>query len=220
VFLHGTAIKAQYYNSSLPIVHKTVLRTMLTQNQIDGVIAFHGHHCPGLTFGMKVGDWVLNEFGHAPDEEIVAVVETDMCAVDAIQYLVGCTFGKGNLVFLDYGKNAYSFFRRSDGKSCRLVTRGGLLSDLREQQEKLDANDIAGREQIRQQMIDRIFQADFGEIFSICSVRVSVPETARIHASKRCDSCGELVMATRLLNDPVLTGGKNLCIPCRTVYRE
>ncbi|MDR3199724.1 MAG: FmdE family protein [Planctomycetaceae bacterium] len=201
-------------------MHKTVLRTMLTQNQIDGVIAFHGHHCPGLTFGMKVGDWVLNEFGHAPDEEIVAVVETDMCAVDAIQYLVGCTFGKGNLVFLDYGKNAYSFFRRSDGKSCRLVTRGGLLSDLREQQEKLDANDIAGREQIRQQMIDRIFQADFGEIFSICSVRVSVPETARIHASKRCDSCGELVMATRLLNDPVLTGGKNLCIPCRTVYRE
>jgi formylmethanofuran dehydrogenase subunit E len=192
---------------------------MLTQNQIDGVIGFHGHHCPGLTFGMRVGDWTLREFGHAADEEIAAVVETDMCAVDAIQYLVGCTFGKGNLVFLDYGKNAYSFFRRSNGKSVRLVTRGGLLRDLREQQEKLNSNDTAGRELIRQQMIDRILQADFEEIFSIDSVQIPVPEIARIHTSKRCDYCGELVMETRLLNDPVLTGGKNLCIPCRTVYR-
>jgi formylmethanofuran dehydrogenase subunit E len=193
---------------------------MLTQNQIDGVIAFHGHHCPGLTFGMRVGDWVLREFGHAADEEIVAVVETDMCAVDAIQYLIGCTFGKGNFVFLDYGKNAYSFFRRNDGKSCRLVTRGGLLQDLREQQEKLDSNDNAGRNHIRQQMIDRILQADFGEIFSIVPAQIPMPEVARIHASKRCDNCGELVMATRLLNDPAITGGKNLCIPCRTDHNR
>jgi formylmethanofuran dehydrogenase subunit E len=193
---------------------------MLTQNQMDGVIAFHGHHCPGLTFGMRVGDWVLREFGHAADEEIVAVVETDMCAVDAIQYLIGCTFGKGNLVFLDYGKNAYSFFRRNDGKSCRLVTRGGLLLDLREQQEKLDSNDIAGRNHIRQLMIDRILHADFGEIFSIVPAQIPMPEIARIHASKRCDNCSELVMETRLLNDPVITGGKNLCIPCRTAHNR
>ncbi|MDR2117829.1 MAG: FmdE family protein [Planctomycetaceae bacterium] len=193
---------------------------MLTQNQIDGVIAFHGHHCPGLTFGMRIGDWVLNEFGHATDEEIVAVVETDNCSVDAIQYLVGCTFGKGNLVFLDYGKNAYSFFRRSDDKSCRLIMRGGLLQDLREQQEKLNANDIAGRKQIHQQMIDRILQADFEKIFSISHAQIPMPETARIHPSQRCDCCGELVMATRLLNDPVLTGGKNLCIPCRNIHHK
>ena len=46
----------------------------------------------------------------------VAVTETDMCAVDAIQALVGCTFGKGNLIFRDRGKVAFTFFRRSDGK--------------------------------------------------------------------------------------------------------
>jgi formylmethanofuran dehydrogenase subunit E len=31
-----------------------------------------------------------------------------MCAVDAIRFLTGCTFGKGNLVHLDHGKNARS----------------------------------------------------------------------------------------------------------------
>ena len=187
---------------------------MLTQEQIDGTIAFHGHHCPGLAFGIRVGGWALQEFGYAADEEIVAVVESDMCAVDAIQYLVGCTFGKGNLVFLDYGKNAYSFFRRSDGKNVRLMTRGGLLTDLREQEKTLSADDVAGREEIRRQMIDRIMLADFETLFSISPAQVPMPEKAQIYPSTRCDGCGELTMSTRLYNDAIKTEGKNLCRQC------
>ncbi len=188
---------------------------MLTQSQVDGVIAFHGHHCPGLTFGMRAAGWALREFGRAEDEEIVAVVESDMCAVDAIQYLIGCTFGKGNFVFLDYGKNAYSFFRRSDGKNARLMTRGGLLLDLREQEKTLASDDMDGRDRIRRRMIDRIMQAGFDDIFIVGPAQISMPENARIHQSVRCDQCGELVMATRILSDPEQTGGRNLCIPCR-----
>lgn len=45
---------------------------------------------------------------HARDEEVVAAMEPDMCGVDAIQFLTGCTFGKGNLIDLDVGKNACS----------------------------------------------------------------------------------------------------------------
>ena len=182
---------------------------MLTQKQIDGVVAFHGHHCPGLAFGMRVGEWALREFGYAADEEIVAVVETDMCAVDAVQYLVGCTFGKGNLIFLDYGKNAYTFFRRRDGKSARLITCGELLTDLRHQKKLLSDDDTEGHETIRWQMIDRIMTAEFETIFSIGSAQIPLPDKARIHQSIRCDQCGELVMATRLCNV------QNLCIPCR-----
>jgi formylmethanofuran dehydrogenase subunit E len=186
---------------------------MLTQNQIDGVIAFHGHHCPGLTFGMRIGGWVLREFGRAADEEIVAVVETDMCAVDAIQYLTGCTFGKGNLVFLNYGKNAYSFFRRRDNKNVRLMTHGGLLHDLREEREKLTPNDTENARRIQQQMIDRILRANFDDIFSITPAAVPMPGTARIHQSIRCDNCGEPVMSTRIQN----INGQKLCIPCRKI---
>ncbi len=46
---------------------------------------------------------------------MVALVETDMCGVDAIQFLTGCTLGKGNLIQRDSGKNAYTFVRRSAG---------------------------------------------------------------------------------------------------------
>jgi len=79
-------------------------------------VAFHGHWCPGLAVGIRAAEWALREMGRAADEEIVAVVETDMCGVDAIQFLTGCTFGKGNLIHRDWGKNAFSFYRRRDGK--------------------------------------------------------------------------------------------------------
>jgi len=187
---------------------------MLTQEQIDGVIAFHGHHCPGLTFGIRVGGWALQEFGRAEDEEIVAVVESDMCAVDAVQYLVGCTFGKGNFIFLDHGKNAYTFFRRSDGKAIRLMTRGGLLTDLREQETSLAADDVAGHELIRRQMIDRIMRTDFDKLFSMSPPRIPMPEKAQIYPSLRCDGCGEPTMSARLFNDAVQTKGKHLCRQC------
>ncbi|MDR3110909.1 MAG: FmdE family protein [Planctomycetaceae bacterium] len=184
---------------------------MLTQKQFDGVVAFHGHLCPGLAFGMRVGEWAIEQFGCAEDEEVVAVVETDMCSVDAIQFLLGCTFGKGNFIFLDYGKNAYSFFRRNDGKNARLMTRGGLVTDLREEQNKLAPDDTEARHQIQHKMIDRIMDAKFEDIFTITPAQIAMPETARIHNSIRCGNCGEQVMATRIEE----INGNRLCIPCR-----
>ena len=179
------------------------------------MIAFHGHFCPGLAFGIRAGEWAVREFGRATDEEVVTVVESDMCAVDAIQYLVGCTFGKGNFLFLDYGKNAFSFFRRSDGKNVRLISRNDLLLDLREEQNLLAPDDTEGRELIRQQMIERIMQADFEMIFSLGPARIAMPEKARIHKSIRCDGCGEWVMETRIGRNTEFADGHPLCVPCR-----
>ena len=93
----------------------------LGQELVARTIAFHGHLCPGLTTGIRVAEVALREIGpHAEDEELVAVVETDSCGVDAIQYLLGCTFGKGNLIHLDHGQSVFTFSRRSDGKTLRV----------------------------------------------------------------------------------------------------
>ena len=80
------------------------------------VIQFHGHLCPGLALGYRVAKAALRELktDRPHDEELVAVVENDSCAVDAIQFVTGCTFGKGNLVFRDHGKHVYTFFNRKD----------------------------------------------------------------------------------------------------------
>ena len=82
-------------------------------------VAFHGHGCGGLAVGFRavLYAWELFESDStSEDEEIVCIAETDACGVDAIQALLSCTVGKGNLLFNLQGKNAFSFYRRSDGK--------------------------------------------------------------------------------------------------------
>ena len=72
---------------------------------------FHGHICPGLAIGVLAAKYLLdNGFKYSPNEEVVAVVENDNCSVDAIQSLMGCTYGKGNLIHQDYGKLNYNFY--------------------------------------------------------------------------------------------------------------
>ncbi|MGI9120370.1 MAG: FmdE family protein, partial [Acidimicrobiales bacterium] len=95
---------------------------MIDADTMARVVDFHGHMCAGLAMGIRAAEVALDQVGaHAADEEVVAVVETDMCGVDAIQFLTGCTFGKGNLVHRDHGKNAYTFIRRSDGRAVRVA---------------------------------------------------------------------------------------------------
>jgi formylmethanofuran dehydrogenase subunit E len=191
----------------------------ISKELIEKTIAFHGHSCPGLAIGIRAAELALKEMGKAPDEEIVAVVETDMCGVDAIQYLTGCTYGKGNLIHKDYGKNAFTFYRRRDNKALRLVTRRDLFGDpgpslgelnRKVQEEGLTEDEEKTWREIREKISRRIMESDVSEIFEIKEPTTPVPRKARMVASLVCESCGEPVMETRTrcFRDKVL------CIPC------
>jgi len=186
---------------------------------VEETIAFHGHWCPGLAIGIRAAQWAIEEMGKASDEEIVAVVETDMCGVDAIQYLLSCTFGKGNLIHKDYGKNAFTFYRRRDGKSARLVTRPDLYGEdgptfrslvRKIQQEGLTKEEEKTLQDFRERIKRHIMEADFNSLFEIKTPTEPVPKRARILSSLICASCGEAVMesSARHFQDQVL------CIPC------
>src|SRR5512142_546660 len=121
--------------------------------EIDPVVKFHGHFCPGVSIGIRAAQVALREIGpHSKDEEVVAIVETDMCAVDAIQQMVGCTFGKGNLIHLDYGKNAYTFIRRSDSKAIRIMGKPHAFGKDPERESlmaKMDAGEATAEDRKR-----------------------------------------------------------------------
>ena len=73
--------------------------------------AFHGHTCGGLTIGYKAALYAIQllDIQFSTDEELVCVTENDACGVDAIQAILGCSVGKGNLLFHITGKQAFSF---------------------------------------------------------------------------------------------------------------
>jgi formylmethanofuran dehydrogenase subunit E len=102
----------------------------IEKDLIDKTIAFHGHSCPGLAIGIRAAELALKRLGYPEGKDLVAVVETDMCGVDAIQFLTGCTFGKGNLIYKDYGKMAFSFYDRSKDMGFRVLLRPDISGDL------------------------------------------------------------------------------------------
>lgn len=186
---------------------------------IDRIVEFHGHMCPGLAMGVLAARIALEEIGpHAADEEVVAVAETDMCAVDAVQFLTGCTFGKGNLVHRDWGKNAFTFYRRSDGRAIRVAARPGAIERDPEQTELLDRIRAgeAGEEEaqrlaeLRLARARRVLEMEPTDVYTVEQFVGDPPPRARIHATLLCDGCGEGVMETRIR----LYDGRQLCLPC------
>jgi formylmethanofuran dehydrogenase subunit E len=192
---------------------------IINDRLIQETISFHGHWCPGLATGIRAAEWAIAEFGKASDEEIVAVVETDMCGVDAIQYLTGCTFGKGNLIHKDYGKSAFSFYRRRDGKSARLVGRNDIREEFRSildplhaimQEQGLSDEEAGLLKDTREKVSARIMNSPIEHIFDVRETNFPVPRKAGIMTSLVCAQCGESVMETRTRR----FHDRTLCIPC------
>lgn len=186
---------------------------------VQHVVEFHGHMCPGLAVGIQAAALALERIGpRAEDEEIVVVTETDMCAVDAIQVLTGCTFGKGNLIHQDWGKNAFTFYRRSDGTALRIVTRPDAWQRDPEHEElfaKVRSGEASEEEQRRFRELHeaasrRILELDPETLFDIRQFLGIPPPKARIHNSVICEACGEAVMETRVRR----LSGRQLCQPC------
>ena len=186
---------------------------------IEKTIAFHGHSCPGLVIGIRAAELALKKLGYTEKKDLVAVVETDMCGVDAIQFLTGCTLGKGNLIHKDYGKMAFSFYDRSRNVGFRAVLRqdisGDVGSELRSLMKKVE-DGTANEEQhnrlhkLRSELQERYMNADLEEVFIVTEPRLPVPKPARILSSLQCEACGEMTMESRTRR----FGGKTLCLPC------
>lgn len=184
-------------------------------------VTFHGHACPGLAIGYRAAKIALDKLAaqRPQDEEIVAVVENDACGVDAIQWFLGCTFGKGNLVFKDYGKQAFTVFSRSRDKGVRVALRADALATADDRGRELfqkvrdktaTESEISEHKQRRQQQIRALIERPAHELFTVDMVNAPPPPPARIHKSIICERCGEKVMETRAC----IRDGQTVCVPC------
>ncbi len=191
---------------------------------IDQTISFHGHSCPGLAIGIRTAELARERLNIHQSGAALCVTETDMCGVDAIQFLTGCSFGKGNLVHRDFGKSAFTFYDRETGKGFRALfldtpDQRNPSEETANQTRELMAKDLKGEatpdeqtlvQQRRDQRIKDIMDASLEDLFAVEDIDVPPVRPARILKSITCDSCGEKTMETRIR----LFEGKSLCIPC------
>ena len=196
---------------------ETIVQSDLFQKCLD----FHGHLCPGLSFGYQAAMAGMDRLSadRSEDEEIVAVVETDACCSDAVQVITGCTFGKGNFIYQDYGKMAFTFFSRETGKGVRIARKndpemvpGGRHAELIQKIKKGEASEAEHAEfkRLHEAKSMEILGKAPEDLFIITDVTLPIPPKARIAPSVPCSRCGEPTMATKLVE----TNGQSLCRGC------
>ncbi len=159
---------------------------------------FHGHECPGLAIGFKACQALSERIptGASIDEEIVCVTENDTCAVDAVQSLLSCTMGKGNLIYRPMGKIAFNFYFRGSGESIRIYFKA------------------ENKGMARAEWLDYILNADTGELFSFGKPVFELPGEAVLFNSVVCEQCGEKAREDKIR----LVKGKMLCLGCFKEY--
>ena len=161
-------------------------------------VAFHGHECGGLTIGYKASLYAIEllRLEFSDDEQVVCIAENDACGLDAIQVMLGCSIGKGNLLFHMRGKSAYSFYNRKTGESVRLVLKPTPVGMTREQS------------------FSYLQSTAHQDLFATMPTTIQLPEKARLFTSFVCDCCGEMTGANWIR----LTGDRKLCLDCYEIY--
>lgn len=168
-------------------------------HELKNAIDFHGHMCPGLAMGYRVAKYVREHYPRSEDEELVCIAENKSCSVDALQALLGCTAGKGNLIINDHGKQAFTIYSRDKGKALRIYFKGDVfegMDRLRKGyfQGTLSPAEKKEFEKLREEVIHKILTAPDEEMLSVSEVDIPAPEKARIYPSLRCQECGEAFM--------------------------
>ena len=185
------------------------------------VVTFHGHTCGGLALGYKACELAAKELGltFSEDEEIVAITETDSCTVDAIQVLFGCTAGKGNLFVNNWGKTAFSFYRRDNNAAIRLVSIPDAVPKtprMNELRSKIMAGTATVREneeyhQLPHEHVGQIIATPAEKLNQIEPTQHTPPRAARIQNNLPLYTRDAQVAAELTTQQ----NGKYICIPCQ-----
>jgi formylmethanofuran dehydrogenase subunit E len=186
-------------------------------------LALHGHKCPAMPLGLRAGLAAMEALGveHAPDGQLLALVEIDRahcgtCFADGVQVATGCTFGKGNIQSLGYGKFALTLFDLRTKRSVRVVARPEVIRRSQESEfiaqrkQSVPASKIDPR--LVEPLVDRTLSDPTEALFIVEPVRQAEPPAMKAHSfdTVLCGECGETVVERYAR----VKHGKVVCMPC------
>lgn len=201
----------------------------LVKRDWERCVEFHGHVCPGLAIGFQAAQIALKVLpalegeAYNPQSGIVSIVQNDACGVDAVQTLLSSTFGKGNLMFRDHGKQVFSFIRRQDGRGVRVAMRYGAMDNERHQALRVKVMDKMATPaeyeefyKLHGEIAMRLVEAPSEEYFVWREIRLDLPNGPRLNPTVQCAFCGEGVMEQRAS----VRDGRIACPECVEKYES
>jgi formylmethanofuran dehydrogenase subunit E len=187
-------------------------------------LKLHGHKCPAMPMGLRVGAAAMNKLGvdRAKDGQLVALVEIGehhcaTCFADGVQMVTGCTFGKGNIRKLHYGKWGVTLIDKATGRAVRVSPKAQAMAANKQTDffQKYRMKGVPASEvpdEVVAPLVEKVMGAPDEAMLEVGEVFERVwDEPAHSFDSFPCEDCGEMVV------EPYgrMHGGKKLCIPCR-----
>jgi len=194
------------------------------KNYYESGLLLHGHKCPAMPMGLRVGAAAMNKLGveRAKDGQLLALVEIGeahcaTCFADGVQMITGCTFGKGNIQRLHQGKWGLTLIDKQRGKAVRVTPKAEAMAANKKTEffQKYRMKGVPASEvpaEVVDPLVEKVMNApqeqmlDIGEVFDR-------PWTEPAHSfdSFVCEMCGEMTVEPygRVLGD------KKVCIACR-----
>ena len=186
-------------------------------------LLLHGHKCPAMPMGLRAGQAALDQLGVdcAKDGQLMAFIEIgqDHCATcyaDGIQMSTGCTFGKGNIQKLGYGKFALTLVDKKTGNSVRVVTKPETIQRNKESEfinyrmKGVPASQIEPA--LVEPLVDFVLNASAEQMFDIGEVKQIQLPAGKPHDFNAiiCEVCGEVTVESYAR----VKDGKVVCMTC------
>ncbi|HLG23183.1 MAG TPA: FmdE family protein [Candidatus Manganitrophaceae bacterium] len=188
--------------------------------EFKGVVDFHRHLCLDIAIGYRAAKALMREMGDQMKnmKEVVALVGNETCALDAIQEVTGCTFGKRNLALTRIGKPVYILQNTKTGKAVRAYCAYWDTFDHHElrrlRKEAAAPNAAPAQKAAFQKLTDdkiaEILSAPESRLFSIQHITLPPPPKTGKYEAVQCGRCGEHTDVALLTEKD----GKKICTEC------
>ena len=184
---------------------------------------FHGHKCPAMPMGLRVGAAAMNALGveRAKDGQIIAYADLgeDHCATcfaDGLQVIMGTTAGKGNFKRTHKGKWSVTVVDKSTGKAVRVTPKAEAMlankktSFFKDYREKnIPASKVP--DEVVEPLVQNVMNAPDNMIINISEV---FDYDLKLHPhsfnSFVCEECGEMTV----MEYGRVKGDKKVCMEC------
>lgn len=187
----------------------------------DWTWEFHGHKCPFMPMGYRMGLMAMRELGVEREKGHRTFALTEMgeghpntCMNDGIQASTGCTYGKLLMERLNYGKFAFVLYKPGKG-AVRVSVKPEFVDAVSKSDfAKLRKNGVEPSEiqpEVADAVVQVVLKASDSEMFNVERLPDFKFETPAAKFDRaRCSKCGEYLFERYAR----VVEGKTLCIPC------
>jgi formylmethanofuran dehydrogenase subunit E len=187
----------------------------------DWTWEFHGHFCPFMPIGYRMGIRAMNELGIEKVKDHGAFAFSEMgvghpqtCMTDGIMAATGCTYGKLMMERLGYGKVATILFTPEKG-AVRIYLRSEFQDEMGKyeffayRKRGVEPSDIPA--EVTEEVVNRVLEASDEGMFKIEWLPDFTFSRPKGSFSKvKCSECGEYVFERYIRSE----NGKPICMPC------